>query len=230
MDIKLNLKHELEAILPLTNGVEKVKEYLSTDLALKDAEKLVYNDAALAIGDMYSDKNVFSKGYDKNIYRISILLFIKSLSGETNASENIRIIKEGLRNNPLNSSTVVTSQIENVSERRNLTDRISYFTIEYKVLQYEPVGSDPVLAADDFLRSAKGLIPGNVLTAIGDSSFEFLPPDTEQIINAKGDLIVGDADANPTRLPIGDPNYFLVVDPTQDRGYKFSNELDGGTF
>lgn len=53
---------------------------------------------------------------------------------------------------------------------------------------------------------------------------------TEDIINAKGDLIVGNKDAKPERLPIGSPNYFMVVDPMQDRGYKFTNEIDGGTF
>ncbi|MEW6506411.1 MAG: hypothetical protein AB1432_01565 [Bacteroidota bacterium] len=52
----------------------------------------------------------------------------------------------------------------------------------------------------------------------------------KNIINAKGDLIVGSEEAEPMRLPIGSPNYFMVVDPTQDRGYKFTNEIDGGTF
>ncbi len=49
-------------------------------------------------------------------------------------------------------------------------------------------------------------------------------------INAKGDLIVGDASAQPVRLPIGSNDYFLMVDSTQDRGYKFTKTLDGGTF
>lgn len=52
----------------------------------------------------------------------------------------------------------------------------------------------------------------------------------KNIINAKGDLIIGNEDAEPERLPIGNPNFFMVVDPTQDRGYKFTNEIDGGTF
>lgn len=50
------------------------------------------------------------------------------------------------------------------------------------------------------------------------------------VINAKGDMIVGNEDAEPMRLPIGAPDYFPVVDPAQDRGYKFTNEIDGGTF
>lgn len=52
----------------------------------------------------------------------------------------------------------------------------------------------------------------------------------KNIINAKGDIIVGNEVAEPSRLPIGQPNYFMVVDPSQDRGYKFTNEIDGGTF
>lgn len=52
----------------------------------------------------------------------------------------------------------------------------------------------------------------------------------KDVINAKGDLIVGNEDAKPERMPIGSPDYFMVVDPTQDRGYKFTNEIDGGTF
>lgn len=50
------------------------------------------------------------------------------------------------------------------------------------------------------------------------------------VINAKGDLIVGNEKAEPMRMPIGNPDYFAVVDPSQDRGYKFTNEIDGGTF
>lgn len=50
------------------------------------------------------------------------------------------------------------------------------------------------------------------------------------VINAKGDMIVGNEDAEPMRLPIGSPGYFPVVDPTQDRGIKYTNEIDGGTF
>jgi len=53
---------------------------------------------------------------------------------------------------------------------------------------------------------------------------------SKNIINAKGDLIVGNEAAEPSRLPIGQPNYFMVVDPSQDRGYRFTNEIDGGTF
>ncbi|HOJ19832.1 MAG TPA: hypothetical protein PLT92_14805 [Ignavibacteriaceae bacterium] len=52
----------------------------------------------------------------------------------------------------------------------------------------------------------------------------------KSVINAKGDLIVGNINAEPARMPIGSPNYFMVVDPAQDRGYKFTNEIDGGTF
>lgn len=50
------------------------------------------------------------------------------------------------------------------------------------------------------------------------------------VINAKGDLIVGNENAEPMRMPIGSPDYFPIVDPLQDRGYKFTNEIDGGTF
>ncbi len=50
------------------------------------------------------------------------------------------------------------------------------------------------------------------------------------VINAKGDLIIGNENAEPVRFPIGSPDYFMIVDPTQDRGYKFTKEIDGGTF
>lgn len=52
----------------------------------------------------------------------------------------------------------------------------------------------------------------------------------KSVINAKGDMIVGNEDAEPMRLPIGSPDHFPVVDPTQDRGIKYTNEIDGGTF
>jgi hypothetical protein len=54
--------------------------------------------------------------------------------------------------------------------------------------------------------------------------------DTMAVINAKGDMVIGNEAGEPSRMPIGSPNYFMVVDPTQDRGYKFTNEIDGGTF
>ena len=52
----------------------------------------------------------------------------------------------------------------------------------------------------------------------------------KSVINAKGDLIIGNENAEPVRFPIGSPDYFMIVDPTQDRGYKFTKEIDGGTF
>jgi len=52
----------------------------------------------------------------------------------------------------------------------------------------------------------------------------------KSVINAKGDLIVGNVDAQPARMPIGSPEYFLVVDPSQDRGHRYTNIMDGGTF
>jgi len=52
----------------------------------------------------------------------------------------------------------------------------------------------------------------------------------KSVINAKGDLIVGNENAEPMRMPIGEPDYFAIVDPSQDRGFKYTNEIDGGTF
>jgi len=70
-----------------------------------------------------------------------------------------------------------------------------------------------------------------VLNAVeGDALFEPNKYIEKSVINAKGDIIVGNENAEPMRLPIGAPDYFPVVDPTQDRGYKFSNVIDGGTF
>lgn len=59
------------------------------------------------------------------------------------------------------------------------------------------------------------------------SHSEFIRKD---VINAKGDLVAGNLQGQPARLPIGSPNYFLIVDPSQDRGFKYTNEIDGGSF
>ncbi|MEG8946615.1 hypothetical protein [Rosettibacter firmus] len=52
----------------------------------------------------------------------------------------------------------------------------------------------------------------------------------KSIINAKGDLIIGDLYGQPSRLPIGSPDYILIVDPNSDRGFNFTKIIDGGTF
>jgi len=81
-------------------------------------------------------------------------------------------------------------------------------------IQLEVPGEDPITIE---------VIAGEV--AIDSDKFI-----AKSIINAKGDLIVGNENAEPMRMPIGEPDYFAIVDPSQDRGFKYTNEIDGGTF
>ncbi len=62
----------------------------------------------------------------------------------------------------------------------------------------------------------------------GDPSTDYIP---KNVITAKGDLIVGTAASTPATLSSQSfPGYFPVVDPTEAKGIKFTNQIDGGTF
>lgn len=91
-------------------------------------------------------------------------------------------------------------------------------TVENKQIIFEVVQKDAIT-----------LTVGNPSISIVNMYEEgdYIP---KSVINAKGDIIVGNEDAEPMRLPIGSPGYFPVVDPSQDRGIKYTNEIDGGTF
>jgi hypothetical protein len=101
--------------------------------------------------------------------------------------------------------TVENKQITlEVAQTKSVTLTVGSPSISFDVLTSLPPSADTIIDSDKYIE--------------------------KNIINAKGDLIVGSEEAEPMRLPIGSPNYFMVVDPTQDRGYKFTNEIDGGTF
>lgn len=175
VDIKQALYDSLTLLLPQLTNVAKVRTYLSTDKIIEDAEKLVFTDSALAIGDLISDKGFFSTGYDKNEIDVTIYLLLKNQSARDLADDNIRVIKEHLRNQRLLSSTIVTSHVSEHGQPIDITNRVSYIEINWHVVQLEPISPAIEEALDEFLRNATGLTPGDVLTAIGDSTYEFLP-------------------------------------------------------
>jgi hypothetical protein len=186
IDIKPAIVEALLAVQDQFTDVQKVKQFVTSRQVLSDAEKLVFTHSAICIGDISSDKNVLSKAYDQNIYTVELFLLLKSKQSRAVLNENIRVLKEALRGNQLLSSTIVQSSIEQVSELQELTGRISYVKLQYKVQQLEPVNPALEVQLDEFLRHANGLKPGQVLTATGDSTFQFVPID-EAYRGPKGD-------------------------------------------
>lgn len=98
------------------------------------------------------------------------------------------------------------------------------FTVNNKLVSFNVIQKNPLNISFGNREITFKIITTMPARLISDKYIE------KSVINAKGDMIVGNEDAEPMRLPIGSPDYFPVVDPTQDRGIKYTNEIDGGTF
>ena len=91
-----------------------------------------------------------------------------------------------------------------------MTQTVSGFTV--------PAGSDPVSSIDDTLVT----FAGEVRAAINTAASEF------NVIDAKGDLVVGSADNTPAKLSVGTNGQILQADSTATNGVKWADAASGG--
>lgn len=134
-DIKTLLLTELETLLPSLEKVDAVKKFPTTNKIIDDVEKIVFKDAAIAIGDHSFTNELYSVGIDKIRHNIQILFLIKSENGMLNSIDNINQIIALFRNYNLGAPTLLLGNINTSNEYTFITDRISYVTLEYSIIE-----------------------------------------------------------------------------------------------
>ena len=67
-DIKKLLFTELTTLLPDLDSVQGLKSFITSGKAIDDVEKLVFKDAAIALGDSLFELEVYGKAWDKAHY------------------------------------------------------------------------------------------------------------------------------------------------------------------
>ncbi len=91
------------------------------------------------------------------------------------------------------------------------------------------IDSDAEAADNSFLVSEDGAYVkktlAEVLVILGVSNYI-----EKSIVNSKGDIVIGFANATPGVLPPGSNGYFPIMDSAEERGMKYTNVIDGGIF
>jgi len=136
--IKRAIYTTLSSSLSTMSLVDNIKEYDNNDLVINDAEKLVYNNSAIAIGSQETEQTYYSKGFDLNKHKVSIFLFAKSSSSkeeiEVNFSSCSKILRDsdlGLTDTtPLVAKPIYMTNISKVSHLYSLSDKIKYQEME----------------------------------------------------------------------------------------------------
>jgi hypothetical protein len=136
-NIKSLLETALKSLLVSLEKVDAVKSFPTTEKVLNDAEKIVFKDAAIALGDYSFINELYSIGLDKIRHKVQILYFIKSDIGMQNSGANINLIVAELRNNNFNIPTLLLGNVNASFEYKFLTDRTSYVVMEYSVTEIQ---------------------------------------------------------------------------------------------
>lgn len=136
-NIKELLLEELTTLLPDLTRVDNVKNYLTTDKALADLEKIVFKDAAIALGNYSFENELYGNGWDKIRHRVQIIYLIKSTQAIEDSVSNINAIANALRLNDLDEDSLINGKVEISYEFIQLTDKVSYALLEYTITELE---------------------------------------------------------------------------------------------
>jgi hypothetical protein len=142
-DIRHSIYTTLSSSLSLNSfsGVDNIKEYDNNDLVLADHEKLVYTNSAIAIGNIETEQNWYSHGYDVLKHKVNVFLFSKSSLSRTQIEVNFSSCSKVLRDSDLglsNISPLISKPIFNVSitkipNLQTLSDKIKYAEMEVEI-------------------------------------------------------------------------------------------------
>lgn len=134
-NIKTLLNEKLNNLVNSLNKVDRVEIFQTSDKALNDCEKIVFKDAAIVLGD-YTFKNEFySVGLDKIRHSVEVLYLMKTDSALELSTDNLNKIISGLRNYNFLVNTLVLGNMSTGFEIRQLTNKISYLTLQYSVIE-----------------------------------------------------------------------------------------------
>ena len=113
-----------------------VKAFQSTERILRDAEKIVFTDTALALGDTEYSREPFSVAYDKVTTEVEMLFLMKSDLGHSAKDASLEDISQKLNHLKLTEPLIVWSVVEKSAATEHLTDRISYIRLILTVVEY----------------------------------------------------------------------------------------------
>ena len=136
-DVKSLLLTELNTLLPDLTRVQNVKSFITTDRALLDVEKIVFKDAAIALGNYSFENELYGNGWDKVRHRVQLLYFIKSTQAIEDASSNLNAIAADLRLNTFNVNELINGKLDISYEFIQLPDKINYAILEYSVVELQ---------------------------------------------------------------------------------------------
>ena len=136
-DIKSLIYADLDTLLPNLDDVQGLKSFVSTDRAIDDIEKLVFRDAAIALGDSMFELEVYGIAWDKIRHGVQLLYFIKSAKGLEKSISNLNLIVANLRQNNFDKTSLLNGKLQISYEFRNITDKISYALLEYSIVEIQ---------------------------------------------------------------------------------------------
>lgn len=136
-NIKSLIYTELDTLLPDLQDVQGLKSFITSSKAIDDAEKLVFKDAAIALGDSMFELEVYGKAWDKIRHKVQILYFIKSTRGLEKSTANLNAIAAKLRHNEFDKDNLIKSELNISFEFTQLTDKTYYAIIEYSIIELQ---------------------------------------------------------------------------------------------
>jgi len=136
-DIKALLLEDLTTLLPSLEKVQGIKSFITTEKTLQDAEKLVYKDAAIALGDYSFELERYGVAWDKVRHRVQILYFVKSITGLEESVNNLNLLAANLRLNDFDTTSLINGELVVSYQFTQLTDKINYTILEYSIVEIQ---------------------------------------------------------------------------------------------
>jgi len=136
-DIKNLVLDSLNTLLPNLDKVQALKSFITTERILLDAEKLVFRDSAIALGDYTFELEKYGVGWDKVRHKLQLLYFVKSKAGLEESVDNLNLIAADLRLNDFDTTTLVNGELQVSYQFTQLTDKINYAILEYSVVEIQ---------------------------------------------------------------------------------------------
>ncbi|MCA9313179.1 hypothetical protein KDA08_02520 [Candidatus Saccharibacteria bacterium] len=134
-----DIKSSLKAILDTKSYTANNKIYNSTEDAISNLERLVFDNYAAAIGDMRMERDVLRpKGFVKSRIFVDLLLFIKKNDPHIEVEDTQESISVLLYNNPSSIENCSFIHVNDWTEEVRYNDNISYTIATVEILRFLP--------------------------------------------------------------------------------------------
>ena len=136
-DIKILVLADLTNLLPTLDKVQNIKSFITTDKALQDSEKIVFKDAAIALGDYSFELEKYGVGWDKVRHKLQVLYYVKSKTGLNESVDNLNLIAADLRLNNFDTTSLINGELQISYQFTQLTDKINYAILEFSIVELQ---------------------------------------------------------------------------------------------